>query len=149
MVLIGCRAQRGTITPLQQVAIQYREKIVERLVPVVMPPDSASVKALFECNEKNQVVLKELTDIRSKNVRSRYSLTNGAFRYSALTKPDTVYLRAKDSIVSRDVPIRVEVPVEVNRLTWWQKTQIYAGRICFILFFLLGAYEIIKWKITL
>lgn len=145
IMLAGCKgAQQLPSIPV--VPINYKEKIVERLVPVVNPQDSVNLMALLECNEQNQVVLAQLSEEKSRRLLSSFSLRNNQFTYKAKTARDTVYVPAKDSIVYREVPIPVEVPVEVNKITVWQKTQINAGRILFTLIFAYCIYLLYKWK---
>jgi hypothetical protein len=126
ILIFGCKTQAP-------VPIQYKERIVERLVPVTLPADSSSIKALFECDSLNNVVMRELNESKTKGVESQVSFTNGWLNYHTVTIHDTVYVAAKDSIIYKEVPFRVEVPVEVNKLTQWQILQIWAGRALFAL----------------
>lgn len=145
VLMMGCKTSRPLI---QEVPIQYKEKIVERLIPVELPVDSANILALFECNDLNQVIMKELTEVKSKRIQSLFSFNAGQLKYNFKSALDTVYLPAKDSIVSRDVPVIVNVPgPEVNKLTKWQSTQIMAGRLLLGLILLFGIYMLLKWKL--
>jgi len=142
--LVCCKT---TQQPVVTVPIEYKERIVERLVPVELPVDSANILALFECNDLNQVIMKELTEVKSKRIQSLFSFNAGQLKYNFKSALDTVYLPAKDSIVSRDVPIYVNVPgPEVNKLTKWQSTQIMAGRLFIGLILLFGIYKFVQWK---
>jgi len=142
--MIGCK----TSAPVVQVPVQTTERIVERLVPVATPPDSAWLKALFECNTENEVVLKELSEEKSRLIQSQWQWQQqlGQLKYNLNTKPEIVYLPARDSIIIREVPYEVEVPVRVNELTGWQWAQVYAGRVLLTMLLLFGAYQVLKWK---
>lgn len=140
----GCKmAKQGII----EVPVQYKERIVERLVPVELPADSANFFALLECDSTNQVIMKKLSEEKSKRVQSLFSFDSGLLKYKARTVRDTVYIAAKDSIIYEEVPIRVEVSVEVNKLTAWQIFQMWAGRLLFVLIALIIVYAVIKWKL--
>ncbi|MCX7099917.1 MAG: hypothetical protein NTX38_00075 [Methylobacter sp.] len=134
-------------SPIVTVPIQYREKIVEKLVPMVNPADSANFLALFECDANNQVIMKELREEKSKHVESQYTFNQGKLKYNAKTNPDTIYLPSKEITIEREIPVRVEVPGPItNILTWWQKTQVYAGRVLLGFILALGIYKALKFK---
>lgn len=132
-----------------EVPIQYKERIVERLVPVKIANDSLSIKALFRCDSLNNVVMKQLTEQKSKGVSSQFTFNAGQLKYKADAAHDTIYLPAKDSIIYKEVPIKVDVPVEVNKLTQWQIIQMWAGRVLLGLMLLYGIYTVIKSKLNL
>ena len=144
LVMAGCKAVQP---PINDVPINYKETIVERLVPHKLNIDSLKLRAKFECDSLNRVVMKGSQEQKRSGLESNLSFENGELKYNANTNPDTIYITAKDRIIERDVPVRVEVPVEVNKLTGWQYFQIYAGRL--LLSFLLGyaIYRLLKWKL--
>jgi hypothetical protein len=109
------------------VPIQYRERIVERLVPKIIPADSSALFALFECDSDKQVILKQLREMKGK-AQSNIDFQNGKLTYKLIYKHDTVWVKADTVFISKEIPLRVEVPVEVNKLTQWQILQIWAGR---------------------
>lgn len=133
LTVMSCKTQKQPVT---QVPIHYKERIVERLVPVRVADDSLSMLALFECDSLNQVVLKQLREEKSKGVKSQFDFSNGLLNYHVVAVHDTVFIAAKDSFIYKEVPIYINVPVEVNKLTKWQVIQIRAGK---ALFWLIGA----------
>lgn len=140
---------RTALPPVKEVPIQYREKIVERLVPVQSPADSATIAALFECDSTNQVIMKTISEQKGKSVNSRFTFDKGLFNYNLKTAPELSYAKVKDSIVYREVAIKVPVEVKVNELTWWQKTQIIGFRILAGLIAAGLAWRFLKPKISL
>lgn len=107
---------------------------IEKMIPVVNPADSASIRALFECDENGRVVLKWLDIANSKNVEANLKLDSlGNVLARMKVPPDTIYLPSKEIKVEKKVPYPVEVNVEVNRLTSFQSFQIWCGRILFLL----------------
>lgn len=146
---IGFGACRTALPPIKEVPIQYKEKIVERMVPVQSPADSANVIALFECDSTNQVIMKALNEQKGKSINSHFTFDKGLFNYQLKTDPQLSYAKVKDSIVYREVAIKVPVEVKVNELTWWQKTQIVAFRILAGLLIAGLAVQFLKTKINL
>lgn len=146
VLLAGCRSTKPSVI---EVPIQYKEKIVERLVPVKINGDSLKMRAFFECDSLNQVVIKNLSEQKSKGVESNLSFDKGQLNYDAKTVHDTVYVKGKEITITRDVPIRVEIPVITNELTKWQSFQIIAFRILIALALLIVAYKMFWAKIKL
>jgi len=124
----SCSTQK---TLVKEVPIQYKEKVITRLVKVKPNDDSIRMKAMFECDSLNQVVLKSVSEQKTPGVSSNANFANGLFDYKMVVIHDTVYVEAKDSIIYKEVAVKIEVPVEVNRLTKWQTFQIMFNRILF------------------
>jgi len=135
--------------PIKEVPLQYREKIVERLVPVAAPADSANIVALFECDSLNQVILKSLDEQKSQNVKSRFSYNAGLLRYNFATAPAISFATVRDSIVYREVAVKVPVEVKVNELTWWQRLWITIGKISAALGLIILVVFVVKSKFRL
>ena len=148
-VFIGCKSVETLHAPAVQVPIQYREKVVERLVAVQSPADSANIEALFECDSLNRVIMKTLNEQKSNNVSSRVTFAAGVMRYKLETRPDISYIPVKDSIVYREVAVQVPVEVKINVLTWWQQLWITVGKVAFGLIGLLIGYTVLKARVNI
>ena len=146
VLLVGCKIQQPSVI---EVPIQYKEKIVERLVPVNVPADSSAITALFECDSLNQVVLKQLDEEKTKRIQSAFNFNNGKLNYKTITEHDTVFVAVTDSTIYKEVPVKVEVPVITNKLTSWQTGQIHIGRLFLTILMAYGVYRFLKWKLKL
>ena len=51
--------------------------VVEKLVEVQLPPDSATIRALLECDENGKVVLSWLDIANSKNAQAQLTIDSG------------------------------------------------------------------------
>ena len=99
--------------------------VVEKLVEVQLPPDSATIRALLECDENGRVVLSWLDIANSKNAQAQLVIDSlGNLLAKMRTKPDTVYLPSKEVTVTKDV--KVPYPVEKD-LTRWQQMKLELG----------------------
>ena len=99
--------------------------VVEKLVEVQLPPDSATIRALLECDENGKVVLNWLDIANSKNAQAQLTIDSlGNLLAKMKTQPDTVYLPSKEVTVTKEV--KVPYPVE-KELTKWQKFRIDFG----------------------
>ena len=66
-------------TPQPIVQTEVKEVLVERTITdtiVTIAPDSASIKALLECDSAGNVLIKELQEIQGKNVSLALALKN-------------------------------------------------------------------------
>lgn len=124
---------------------------IDRLVPYPVPADSATIRALVECDERGKVVLRWLDMANSRNVDLQFKLDSlGHVIADMRIKKDTLYLPSREIYVDRDV--EVPVPVE-KRLTKWQQVKMdYGGKaigllavaVSVVIFYGLRRYRIIK-----
>lgn len=99
--------------------------VVEKLVEVTLPPDSATIKALLECDENGKVILSWLDVANSKNAQALLTIDSlGNLLAKMKTQQDTVYLPSKEVTVTKEV--KVPYPVE-KELTRWQKLCVNIG----------------------
>lgn len=99
--------------------------VVEKLVEVQLPPDSATIRALLECDENGKVVLSWLDIANSKNAQAQLSIDSlGNLLAKMRTKPDTIYKPSKEVTVTKEV--KVPYPVE-KELTRWQQMKLELG----------------------
>lgn len=121
LFLSGCR------TKIQPVAIKNRidSIYIDKLIPYPMPVDSASIRALMECDENGKVVLRWLDMANTKNVELMFALDSLGNVIANMRIPrDTLYLPSKEIYVDR----KVEVPVEVERkLSKWEQFKMDVG----------------------
>lgn len=121
LTLSGCR------TKIQPVAIENRidSIYIDKLIPYPMPADSASIRALMECDENGKVVLRWLDIANTKNVELMFALDSLGNVIANMRVPrDTLYLPSKETYVDR----KVEVPIPVEKeLSRWESFKIEVG----------------------
>ena len=106
--------------------------VVEKLVEVQLPPDSATIRALLECDENGKVVLRWLDIANSKNAQAQLTIDSlGNLLAKMRTKQDTVYLPSKEVVVSKKE--KEPFPVE-KELTPWQRMKLKLGGWAFGIF---------------
>lgn len=149
IVLIACQSN----PPQRQVPITESEQINNRLEAVALPADSATLIALFECDSLNNVILRQLSDEKTKGWQSFFSFYNGLLKYNLKQPPDTVYVPVTDTTRYKEIPVEVPVPYEVEKivkvekeLSTWQKTRQTLGDILLILIGVSFLTLILKWK---
>ena len=138
-LISGCKSK----LPVIQVPIKTVERKVTTLVPVYIPGDSALLRAVFECDSLNRVLLKDFKDFKGRAVGTELQFKDGVLDYKANFKPDTVYLPSDTVYIEKEVPIIVEVPKVEYRQTKFQKVFFYIGLITAVAF---GAWLVIQLK---
>lgn len=142
LALTGCRTKIHTVPIKNQTDSIY----IDKLLPYPLPADSASIRALMECDENGKVVLRWLDMANSKNVQLIFTLDSlGEVIADMKVQRDTVYLPSKEVIVTKEV--EVSVPVE-KVLSQWEKVKIEVGGWAIGLLsgcLVVGIGYIIKW----
>lgn len=126
--------------------LKTAERRVSTLVPIFVGDDSASLKALFECDSTNRVLMKSFEEEKGRKTGSTLKFSDGVLDYKTKTKPDTVYVRSDTIETRREIPVYVEVAKEVNKLTKWQKLRIAIGDVTIVLLSVYAALRLIKQK---
>ncbi|MFH1121793.1 MAG: hypothetical protein V1775_18375 [Bacteroidota bacterium] len=132
---MSCRVTRQQ----DEVPLETKTEIRDRLVDVAAVQDSGAIRAYFECDSNNKVVLKEYNQLMSDFVSLQSLMTptdKGAlFTVDLNTNHPSTKAAVRDSIVYKDVPVYVkgdDVRVEKD-LSWIQTSLIWSGLIAWIL----------------
>lgn len=121
MILV-CSCRTVKYVPVESKADSV---VVEKLVEVQLPPDSATIQALLECDENGKVVLNWLNIANSKNAQAMLTIDSlGNLLAKMRTQPDTMYLPSKEVMIKENV--KVAYPVE-KELTEWQQMKLEIG----------------------
>lgn len=119
LLIAGCKSAKQPVYQLPP--IKHIERTVTKLVPIFMPADSATIKAHFECDSLNNVLMREIGEVKSNRMASSFDFIDGLFRYNIKTKPDTVYLPSDSVFIENEVPYPVEVDKIIYQQTKWQR----------------------------
>jgi hypothetical protein len=143
----ACRSNK----PLATVPVETKTIVKERLVEVQTPADSAWLVAYLECDSNYNVLIHSIVEKTTSGMQtgieqSKIDGQKSKIEYRVIRIPEKIYIPGRDSIIYRDVPITVEIPVEVNRLTGWQYFQIWAGRISLLLLVIVAFWAYLKLK---
>ena len=129
LLLTGCRAQ----TKIVEVPVREVVTITETLEPVQLPGDSLVMEALFYCDSLNLVQLREISDLKSKNMSSGFKFDKQKLEYKAKTEPALQYIPSTIIDRDREVPVYIDVPGTIEyRMHWWQRLRLGIGTIATI-----------------
>ena len=99
-------------TPQPIVQTEVKEVLVERTITdtiVTIAPDSASIRALLECDSAGNVLIKELQEVQGKNVSLALALKN-----SQKGKPATLAIDCKQDSLEKVIALKDETIKELT-----------------------------------
>ena len=138
--LVSCKSHQ---TATQQPTIPPPVS-VPKLIPVAVEGDSAVLKAKLRTDPNGNVQMDVTHQETSKNMSLQASIDPlGNLNVKAKRKPDTVYVKGKDSLIYVPVP-GPEKKVEVNVLAKWQKAMIWLGSVVLLIMAFLGLPKLLK-----
>lgn len=130
--LMSCKTQKEITSTAESYESNYiREDILNR---VLLPKDSARLRAIFRCDSLNRILLIELTESKTKGFESIFNFRNGILDYNLNTGGDTVYIPSSNvyykinSNTLKTTTIRETTKVQ-RELNIFQKFQICLGKI--------------------
>lgn len=141
----ACRSSRHLPSVYERTDSIY----VEKLVPVMLPEDSASIQALLECDKNGKVILRQLDMSNTQNVRLLFRLDSlGNLLTKMKVPPDTLYLPSKEKLVYKDKIVRDTQSVE-KKLRWWEQLFLHSGKVFWGAFILYILYKYLKKRFRL
>ena len=126
LLLTGCKAH----TKIVEVPVREVVTITETLEPVQLPGDSLVMEALFYCDSLNLVQLREISELKSKNMSSGFKFDRQKLEYKAKTEPALQYIPSTIIETTKEVPIYVDVPGPIEyRMHWYQRWLMWIGAV--------------------
>lgn len=133
-VLFSCETGKHLTSEHTQIIVH------DKLIPVFKPADSASIRALLECDSNGRVVLSWLDMAQSENARLQFQLDSiGNLMANFKVPSDTIFIPGKDSTIIQKSVQKVEVE---KKLSTWQKFCMVFTIVVLILFVLFAVYKI-------
>lgn len=137
LLLVSCKT---TIPVSESVRTEY----VERLVPYALPPDSATLIALLECDSNGVVLLKSMDMLTSKNAKLLFQLDSmGRLMANMTVAPDTIFITQKETTTDKSKETVVYVEKEDSAFDKLQKRGFW------IFLAVIAIFLVIKYKSVL
>ena len=145
VVLASCGSTKPAAFENKTQTITIKETVHDTIFKI--EKDSSFYQALLECQD-GKVVIKQVVQAEpGRTLKSPTGrLDNNQLKIDCEARAQELLAHYKNTHQTSDEVIRV--PFEVNKLTWWQETQIKLFRIFAILSLLLVAWLFLKSKIT-
>ena len=153
LIFTGCKTKQHTS---QATSTEDITVIHDKLTPVALPRDSAMIRAYFECDSSFNVVLKELKEIKTRNIQASFDYGNGLFEYDFKTGGDTVYIPGKDyykrintrTYTTKTITITKTVKVE-KELSGWERLLMRLGKVFIFCFVSIIIYLFVKYRLKI
>jgi hypothetical protein len=144
--LAGCKSlqpaiKRVTTTTTDTVLVTE----TRRDTTLITEPDSAWVRAWFECDSLNQVVMTELQQLPGQKTRTVVKWKDNTIEVAALVDSQAVYFSYKEKH-TRESSINTTVIEKVKEPPWWKKLGLNI-RTWITICIVLGLYTIFKNKL--
>ncbi len=127
LFLTGCK----TPQPVVQHTVTVKETL--RDTTVIVEPDTASVKALLECDSLNQVVMKELDVVKGRKIAPQVKFRDRVLEITMPVDSEAVYFSWKErhKIESEKVTV-TKVVKEKYKPPWYKKALSWIGGVCLV-----------------
>ena len=119
LTFIGCSVFLGCKTGKHLTSTDSHTQIIvhDKLIPVFRPSDSASIRAMLECDSNGRVLLSWFDMAQSENAKLKFQLDSMGNLLADFKVPsDTVYIQGKDSTIIKAEVKYIEV--ERKRSSW-------------------------------
>lgn len=129
LVACGCSPKLAPVKDTETtVTVTERESLRDTVI--YLQPDSTLVRALIECNEERQAILKSTSEVRSSDrARTSVSMDKGVLNIRTDIDSTAIYLALKDRYreMATAETTTIRVPVKVNELKWYQDALMKVG----------------------
>ena len=114
---VGCKSQQPLVNMIETVRT---EKEIIRDTVISTDPDSATVKALLECDSTNKVILRHIDLLQGERIKTSVEVkqnTDGSTNLIVECKEDSLRheIQIRDKIIEELKNSREQVPVEVEK----------------------------------
>lgn len=118
LALAGCRSKQPVVAQ-----VPVREVTSVELKTIEFPRDTVLIRVPFE--RLSNAAETSGVAVSPNGLQLLWQLRNGMLNIRA-EKPSEQY-QYTETTVTKEVPVEVVRVLEVNRLSWWQKTLMYMG----------------------
>lgn len=117
LAFVGCKAQQPLVNTIETVRT---EKEIMRDTVISTNPDSATVKALLECDSTNKVILRRIEILQGERIKPSVDIrqnTDGSTNLIVECKEDSLRheIQIRDKIIEELKNSREQVPVEIEK----------------------------------
>jgi len=131
--------------PVQQVPIQTKTIVRDRLVNVPVPADSSWFYALLACDSLNNVYVKSFNESKSNTINQNISIQDNKLTGKFKSNPTPVQAKVHDSIVYQEVPVKVPGETKtVYQMRWYQQAFMWIGILAVVLITIFTAWKLMK-----
>lgn len=145
VVLASCGSSKPTTTENKTQTTTITETLHDTIFKV--EKDSSFYEALLECRA-GKVVVKNVTNATpGRNLKApKVKIHNNKLGVDCEARAQELLAQYKNTHIANKEVVTKEKTIEVNKLTWWQQTQINLFRILATILLLYIAWRFVKFK---
>lgn len=124
----GCKPPKSAF-----IEVPLKHQITEELHEVSLPVDSSEIRLKLEYLPSGNMSITQIESRQGKTASApiiSWERQGDDLNIKAAQPQKVVQIPSFSEV--KEIPIRVEVPVEVNKLKWWQKGLMWIGGIAMI-----------------
>jgi hypothetical protein len=125
-LLISCKAKKE-ITSDRSDSTVYIEKL--RFDTVITPADSSWLKAWFKCDSLGNVYVSQLIDLKSKEINSDFSFSDGVLSYSTQRDEKKTAVPCVDRYFTKKQKETITITKTIVKMSMFQKIFFWLGLI--------------------
>lgn len=148
MVMVSCKSTQ----PIPGAKTETNHSLVTKEVihdtVFQTKPDSSYYKAWLECKDGKVVLKGKPEEKKGKHLNApKVTIKDNYITVDCRAEAQKLFAKWKDIYVKENKETTITKPVFVERdLTWWQKFQIWCGRVFLALLLLVGISWYLKFK---
>lgn len=152
VVLVGtftaCKSTNVPVPTNTETSSQVDTKIVLRDTIFKIEKDSSFYKALLECQEGKVVVKSNLKTTKGKYLQSpKVVVKDNYITVDCEAEAQKLFAQWKDVYKSENkTTIQTNTVLVEKELTFWQKVQIWCGRIFLLLLLIIFVSSFLRWR---
>ncbi len=130
---------------VQQIPVQTKIEVKERIVPVPVPADSSWFFAFLKCDSLNNVIISSYSESKSNTINQSIKITDNKLIGKFISKPNAVSVKVRDSIVIKEVPVQVPGETKiVFEMHWYQMLFMWIGIIVVLIILIYVLWKLIR-----
>lgn len=145
MVLASCTSTKPAMIENKTQTISIKETVHDTIFKI--EKDSSFYHALLDC-QNGKVVIKQVVQAESgRNLNSpKVRLDNNQLKIDCEARAQELLAHYKNTLKIKQLVITKTITIEVNKLTWWQETQIKGFRWLSVILLLIVIYTVFKYN---
>lgn len=146
IMLVSCTSNKPVVMKNETLTTKTITETVHDTV-FKIEKDSSFYQALLECQDGKVLIKHVVLSEPGRTLKSpKVRVDHNTLQVDCEARAQQLFAQWKSKFIQENTEQVKEVPVLVNRLTWWQEFQIKGFRFLLLIAFLITIYTVIKYN---